>query len=93
MVYGGFKHLDDAVSLAETLFGPHDLVRIAVDSTELRRLGLELRDIGARIEAQSQDLPAGLVGESHGTRELRSLNGQIELLLRQAVLRRRGRGG
>ncbi len=52
---------------------PEEAVSIAVPAVEQRRLGLSLNQIGERIEQLSRDLPAGLVGEKHGTRELRSL--------------------
>ncbi len=52
---------------------PEEAISIAVPAVEQRRLGLSLDQIGTRIEQLSRDLPAGLVGEKHGTRELRSL--------------------
>ncbi len=53
---------------------PEEAVRIAVDPVSLQRLGLGLDDIGRRIGELSRDLPAGLMGERDGTRELRSLD-------------------
>ena len=52
---------------------PEEQIRVAVDAASLQRLGLDLDSIGARIDALSRDLPAGLIGEIDGTRELRSL--------------------
>jgi multidrug efflux pump subunit AcrB len=57
---------------------PEDSIEITIPSEQLRRLGLSLAQIGERINEQSQDLPAGLIGENDGTRELRSLNQRRE---------------
>lgn len=57
---------------------PKESIEISIPSEQLRRLGLSLSQIGERIDAQSQDLPAGLIGENDGTRELRSLNQRRE---------------
>jgi multidrug efflux pump subunit AcrB len=57
---------------------PEDSIEITIPSEQLRRLGLSLAQIGERVDEQSQDLPAGLVGENDGTRELRSLNQRRE---------------
>ena len=57
---------------------PEDSIEIAIPSEQLRRLGLSLAQIGERVDEQSQDLPAGLIGENDGTRELRSLNQRRE---------------
>jgi multidrug efflux pump subunit AcrB len=57
---------------------PEDAIQIAVPSEQMRRLGLSLAEIGERIDRQSQDLPAGLIGENDVTRELRSLNQRRE---------------
>ena len=57
---------------------PEESIEISVPSEQLRRLGLNLAQIGERIDEQSQDLPAGLIGENDGTRELRSLNQRRE---------------
>jgi multidrug efflux pump subunit AcrB len=53
---------------------PEEAVEISIPSEQVRRLGMSLSQIGERIDQLSQDLPAGLIGENHGTRELRSLN-------------------
>ncbi len=57
---------------------PEESIEISIPSEQLRRLGLNLAQIGERIDEQSQDLPAGLIGENDGTRELRSLNQRRE---------------
>jgi multidrug efflux pump subunit AcrB len=57
---------------------PEEAIEISIPSEQLRRLGMSLSQIGERIDQLSQDLPAGLIGENHGTRELRSLNQRRE---------------
>ncbi len=53
---------------------PKESIVISVPSEQMYNLGLSLSQIGSRVDQLSQDLPAGLVGENDGTRELRSLN-------------------
>jgi multidrug efflux pump subunit AcrB len=53
---------------------PQDTLQISVASEQMRRLGLGLGDLARRIDNASQDLPAGLMGENDGTREIRSKN-------------------
>ncbi len=53
---------------------PKESITISVPSAQMYNLGLSLSQIGGRVDQASQDLPAGLVGENDGTRELRSLN-------------------
>ena len=53
---------------------PEESILITVPSEQMVSLGLDLTQIGSRIEQASRDLPAGLAGENDGTRELRSLN-------------------
>jgi multidrug efflux pump subunit AcrB len=53
---------------------PKQEIAIEIDSATLDRLGLSLDDISDRIGAQSKDEPAGILGERHGARELRSLD-------------------
>ncbi|MFV2031788.1 MAG: efflux RND transporter permease subunit [Gammaproteobacteria bacterium] len=53
---------------------PQDSVQISVPSSQMRRLGLGLDELARRIDDASQDLPAGLMGENDGTREIRSMN-------------------
>ena len=57
---------------------PEESIEIRIASEQLRQLGLSLSQIGERIDELSQDLPAGLIGENDGTRELRSLNQRRE---------------
>jgi len=53
---------------------PQDTIQISVAAEQMRRLGLGLDDLARRIDNASQDLPAGLMGEDDGTREIRSKN-------------------
>jgi len=57
---------------------PEEAIEISIPSEQLRRLDMSLSQIGERIDQLSQDLPAGLIGENHGTRELRSLDQRRE---------------
>ncbi len=66
--------LDAGIDKVDIVGLPEEMLRISIDAATLQRLGLDLNEIGARINALSQDLPAGLAGERDGTRELRSLN-------------------
>ena len=52
---------------------PKESLIVELPSIELLRLGMDLRQIGERLRAASQDLPAGLAGREDGTREVRSL--------------------
>ncbi len=53
---------------------PKESILISVPSEQMYNLGLNLSQIGSRVDQLSQDMPAGLAGENDGTRELRSLN-------------------
>ncbi|MDJ0832255.1 MAG: efflux RND transporter permease subunit [Gammaproteobacteria bacterium] len=53
---------------------PKETIQISVPSEQMYNLGLNLAQIGDRVDQASQDLPAGLVGENDATRELRSLS-------------------
>ena len=53
---------------------PQDTIQISVAAEQMRRLGLGLDDLARRIDNASQDLPAGLMGEDDGAREIRSKN-------------------
>jgi multidrug efflux pump subunit AcrB len=57
---------------------PEESIEVRIASEQLRQLGLSLSQIGERIDRLSQDLPAGLIGENDGTRELRSLDQRRE---------------
>ena len=53
---------------------PQEMLEISVAAEQMRRLGMGLDDLARRINNASQDLPAGLMGEDDGTREIRSMN-------------------
>jgi multidrug efflux pump subunit AcrB len=53
---------------------PQDTIQISVAAEQIRSLGMGLDDLAQRIDNASQDLPAGLMGENDGTREIRSKN-------------------
>jgi multidrug efflux pump subunit AcrB len=53
---------------------PQDTIQISVAAEQIQRLGLGLDELARRIDNASQDLPAGLMGEDDGTREIRSKN-------------------
>ncbi len=52
---------------------PDEEVSIEVPNQRLEELGLSLEQIGRRVDELSTDLPAGILGEQDGARELRSL--------------------
>jgi len=53
---------------------PEDELAIQIPQVALEDLGLSLRDVAERIDAESRDLPAGTVGRDDVARELRTLN-------------------
>ncbi len=53
---------------------PERQIQIELAAEQLQRLGLGLDELARRIDAESQDLPAGLIGEDDGTREIRGQN-------------------
>lgn len=53
---------------------PKDILQISVEAEQMRRLGMGLDELARRIDNASQDLPAGLMGEDDGAREIRSKN-------------------
>ena len=53
---------------------PEEIVHIEIEAEQLNRLGIGLNDLARRIDNTSVDLPAGLIGENDGTREIRSRN-------------------
>ena len=50
---------------------PTQQIAIEVPSSELRRLGLSLDDIGRRVAAWSRDVPVGVVGRGEVSKQLR----------------------
>lgn len=53
---------------------PKQSLQIEVAAEQIQRLGVGLDDLARRIQNSSQDLPAGLIGENDGAREIRSQN-------------------
>ena len=53
---------------------PEESIYIEVEAEQLQRLGIGFDELAQKIGDASQDLPAGLIGENDGTRELRSKN-------------------
>ncbi|MGK0399589.1 MAG: multidrug efflux pump subunit AcrB [Gammaproteobacteria bacterium] len=53
---------------------PKQSIQIEVAAEQIQSLGLGLDDLAQRIKNASQDLPAGLIGENDGAREIRSQN-------------------
>ncbi len=57
------------------LFGlPKQQLQIEIGAEQMQRLGIGLDELAAKIDAESQDLPAGLIGEDDSAREIRSQN-------------------
>ncbi len=53
---------------------PKQQLQIELSAEQLQRLGVGLDELARRIDAESKDLPAGLIGEDDGAREIRSQN-------------------
>ena len=53
---------------------PKQQLQIELAAEQLQRLGVGLDELAQRIDAESKDLPAGLIGEEDGAREIRSQN-------------------
>ena len=53
---------------------PKQQMKIEVAAEQMQRLGLGLGELADIIDAESQDLPAGQIGEEDGAREIRSQN-------------------
>lgn len=62
------------IDKVEVLGLPEEVVQIEVEAEQLQRLGIGFDELAKRIDDDSQDLPAGLIGENDGTREIRSKN-------------------
>ncbi|MCP5162655.1 MAG: efflux RND transporter permease subunit [Hahellaceae bacterium] len=65
--------LDRGVSKVEFIGLPDQEIAIEISSHMVETLGLSLPQIGQRIASQSQDIPAGTIGQSDSAREVRSL--------------------
>jgi len=53
---------------------PKQQIHIELAAEQIQRLGIGLDELARRVDAASQDLPAGLIGEEDGAREIRSQN-------------------
>ena len=53
---------------------PKQQLQIEIGAEQMQRLGIGLDELANRIDQESQDLPAGLIGEEDGAREIRSKN-------------------
>ncbi len=53
---------------------PEQQIQIEIAAEQMQRLGIGLDELAQRINAESQDLPAGLIGEEDGAREIRGMN-------------------
>lgn len=57
---------------------PNEKIAIEVATAQMQEIGLSLAEIGQQINTQSQDFPAGVIGDTDIARELRSLNKRRE---------------
>ncbi|MDJ0777331.1 MAG: efflux RND transporter permease subunit [Gammaproteobacteria bacterium] len=53
---------------------PEQQLQIEISAEQVQRLGFGLDELARRIDAESLDLPAGLIGEEDGAREIRGQN-------------------
>jgi multidrug efflux pump subunit AcrB len=53
---------------------PQQQIKIELAAEQMQRLGIGLDELARIIDADSQDLPAGQIGEEDGAREIRSQN-------------------
>ncbi|MFZ9039404.1 MAG: efflux RND transporter permease subunit [Gammaproteobacteria bacterium] len=53
---------------------PTQQLQIEISAEQMQRLGVGLDELARRIDLESQDLPAGLIGVEDGAREIRSQN-------------------
>ena len=53
---------------------PEQQLQIEISADQVQRLGFGLDELARRINAESLDLPAGLIGEEDGAREIRGQN-------------------
>lgn len=65
--------LDRGVAKVDFIGMPDQEMAIEVDSRSLHSLGMSLNQLGERVRNQSQDIPAGNVGQNEVTQEIRSL--------------------
>jgi len=66
--------IDAGIDKVEIQGLPKQQLQIEIGSEQMQRLGVGLDELASRIDRESQDLPAGLIGEEDGAREIRSQN-------------------
>jgi multidrug efflux pump subunit AcrB len=66
--------IDAGIDKVEIQGLPKQQLQIEIGSEQMQRLGVGLDELANRIDRESQDLPAGLIGEEDGAREIRSQN-------------------
>jgi multidrug efflux pump subunit AcrB len=66
--------LDRGIDRVDIAGLPEQEIAIELDTATLEQLRLSLDQVGQRVDALSKDQPAGVLGEDHGSRELRSLD-------------------
>lgn len=65
--------LDRGIAKVDFVGLPEKEIAIEVSSSTLQSLGLSLDMLGERVYRQSQDIPAGTIGQSEAAMEIRSL--------------------
>jgi len=65
--------LDRGIARVQFSGLPKQEIAIEVSAKKIQQLGLSLDQIGQRVVNQSQDIPAGTVGENEAAREVRGL--------------------
>jgi multidrug efflux pump subunit AcrB len=66
--------LDRGISRVNITGLPEEEIAIQLSTYELEALGLSFNDVGDKVGEQSQDLPAGEIGNNETARQLRSLD-------------------
>ena len=66
--------IDAGIDKVEIRGLPKQQLKIELAAEQMQRLGLGLDELAKKIDAESQDLPAGQIGEEDGAREIRSQN-------------------
>lgn len=72
--------LDRGISRIDITGLPEEEIAIQLSTKELEALGLSFNNVGERVAEQSQDLPAGEVGNNETARQLRSLDQRRDAL-------------
>jgi len=66
--------IDAGIDKVEVFGLPKQQLQIEIAAEQMQRLGVGLDELASRIDRESQDLPAGLIGEEDVAREIRSQN-------------------